>query len=257
MANLQILYWWWFYQLLVLLPARTAAGVVFWVKSMGERSEGGIPRLSSAILPLFQLSHFLSSARVLAMIFAPALLVISFLLDHWHCHRSAWASWRVFPTNPGPESQQKNFGSLYIDHPVHLCWSQLCFLVFGPRTLGGLPNQSRTLVHWPIGLFRHLLQPCNCMRTPCTNLPIVVKLGIFIIEMGVNYMVWGGLNHPLCRLFYAAPSSFEPQSHPITVNSVFPPTHQYSDEWICHHLSHHPDLCALYLITPWDVQSIN
>ena len=118
-------------------------------------------------------------------------------------------SWRVSqPIQSNPKMHWNVcFGSLYIGQLVHLCWMLIpvssWYSVPG-HSVGGLPDLSSTLVHHPInpiGLFRHLLEPCNCMHTAHTNLPIVVKRGIFIIEMGVNYMVWGSLNHALCRLF--------------------------------------------------------
>ena len=81
------------------------------------------------------------------------------LLCHSHCHRSGLIE--GFPNQSWTQNALKYLLWFLVYRPASASLLiPVGFLVFRPRTLGGLPNLSSTLVHHPInpiGLFRHLL----------------------------------------------------------------------------------------------------
>ena len=132
----------------------------------------------------------------------PPFIVISFCSIIGTAVTEWWSNWRVFPSDIlDLKCHQYTMKCLlWFFVYRHLCWSQLLLGIWSQDTWR--TSQPIQYSCNPIGLFQHLLWPCNCMHTACTNLAIVVKPGIFIIEMGFNYM-GGSLNHTLiCRLFY-------------------------------------------------------
>ena len=105
-------------------------------------------------------------------------------------------------------------------------------LEFGPRIVGGLPNQSSTLGHEPPAQSVHFTT-CYSRVIVCkvasTILASVVKLAISIIETRVNYM---GGQFESCFMQIVLPqlNQLQAAKSPITVTSVFPPIHRF--RWI-------------------------